>query len=59
MTALENVREHLPRLLLLYLAAVNLLTFAAFGMDKRKAKRGAYRISEAALLGLSCVLCGY
>ena len=32
------------------LAGVNLLAFALYGIDKLKAKRGAWRISEATLL---------
>lgn len=39
--------------LALYLLAVNLVTFAAFGLDKRRAERGAWRISERRLLGLT------
>lgn len=35
---------------LLILAAVNLLAFALYGVDKVKAKKGAWRISEATLL---------
>ena len=38
------------RLLLIVLAAVNLFTFILYGVDKLKAKRGAWRISEATLL---------
>ena len=37
-------------ILLFALAAVNLLSFALYGIDKLKAKRGAWRISEATLL---------
>ena len=35
--------------LLLYLLAANLLTFALYGIDKWKAKKNAWRISEKAL----------
>ena len=33
-----------------YLVGVNLLAFAAFGVDKSRARRGAWRISENALM---------
>ena len=33
------------------LAAVNILAFALFGIDKAKAKAGQWRISERVLLG--------
>ena len=36
-------------ILLLYLVAVNLLTFALYGIDKAKAERGLWRISEKVL----------
>ena len=32
------------------LIAINLIAFAAFGLDKAKAKRGEYRIAETTLL---------
>jgi uncharacterized membrane protein YsdA (DUF1294 family) len=35
----------------LYVIAVNLLAFAAFGIDKKQAELGVRRTSEAALLG--------
>ena len=35
--------------ILIYLAAVNLLAFAMYGIDKRKAQIHAWRISEKAL----------
>ena len=34
----------------IWLIAINLAAFAAFGMDKRRARAGAWRISEAKLL---------
>ena len=41
------------RAFLLYLLLASLLTFILYGADKHKARRGAYRISERALLGAS------
>ena len=38
------------KLALLALAAINLISFALYGIDKLKAKAGAWRISEATLL---------
>ena len=35
--------------LLWYLAAVNVITFTVYGIDKRKARRGAWRIPEKTL----------
>lgn len=34
---------------LIWLAAINLTAFALMGLDKRKARRGAWRISEKTL----------
>ncbi|MEO0477895.1 MAG: DUF1294 domain-containing protein [Planctomycetota bacterium] len=39
--------------ILIALAALNLCTFLAFGFDKRRAKLGKRRVSEARLIGLS------
>lgn len=47
----------LIELLLLYLAAVNVLAFVLYGVDKFKARQGRWRISEATLL-LTAVLGG-
>ena len=41
--------------LIIYLATVNLFTFALYGIDKLKAKRHAWRVPEATLLGLAAV----
>lgn len=38
-----------------YLVAINLAAFAAFGLDKRRALRGGWRIPERRLLGLAAV----
>lgn len=37
----------------LYLAAVNLVAFALYGIDKYKARAGAWRIPEKTLLGIA------
>ncbi len=39
-----------------YLIAVNIIAFTLMGIDKRRARRKMYRISESALLG--CALVG-
>lgn len=38
-----------------YLLAINIVTFIVYGIDKLKAKRGAWRISEATLILLAAV----
>ncbi len=40
----------------MYLAAVNILAFICFGVDKYKAKTNQWRISEKTLLGIA--VCG-
>ena len=40
---------------LIYLVAINVVTFFLYGIDKRKAKRGKWRIPEATLLGLAFI----
>ena len=40
-------------ILLIYLAAINVVTFFLYGIDKLKAKRSKWRISEATLILLS------
>ena len=40
----------MTRFLLIALAAVNLFAFVLYGVDKRKAKRDAWRIRESTLL---------
>ena len=41
--------------LIIYLAAVNVVTFFMYGIDKLKAKRSKWRISEAALLWMAVI----
>ena len=41
------------KLYLIYLTAVSVITFFTYAVDKGKAKRGKWRISEKALLSLS------
>ncbi len=38
-----------------YLIGINLLTFVIYGIDKRKAERGSWRISEATLLMFAAI----
>lgn len=44
---------NLQYIALVYLAAVNVLTFFLFGIDKYKAKKSKWRVKESTLLGLS------
>ena len=41
--------------ILYYLVAVNVMTFLVYGIDKFKAKRGKWRISEFTLLILAII----
>ena len=38
-----------------YLLAINALSFILFGLDKNKAKKGKWRISEATLLMMAVI----
>ncbi len=42
-------------LVFLYLIIINIVTFVTFGLDKRKAKKGKWRISEQALVTLMVI----
>ncbi|MBR4548116.1 MAG: DUF1294 domain-containing protein [Paludibacteraceae bacterium] len=46
----------LTHIILIYLGAINLVTFFVFGIDKWKAKRSTWRIPEAKLLWLSVAM---
>lgn len=39
----------------IYLAAVNLLAFILYALDKEKAKNGAWRIPESRLIGIAVI----
>ena len=41
--------------ILYYLAAINIITFIVYGIDKLKAKKGKWRIPESTLLLLAIV----
>lgn len=41
--------------ILIYLAIINLCAFVAFGIDKLKARRGAWRTPESTLLLLATI----
>ena len=45
----------LEKLIVIYLIAINLMTFFLYGIDKWKAKRSMWRIPEATLLGLAVI----
>lgn len=43
------------RELYFYIAVVNVVAFALYGLDKYKAKTGAWRIPEKTLLGIAVI----
>ena len=45
------------QLIIIYLIAINVITFLVYGIDKWKAKRSKWRIPEATLLGLAVIGC--
>lgn len=47
--------EVTPSNILAALAAINFAAFAAFGIDKARARRGMWRIKESTLLGLALI----
>lgn len=51
-----GMQVSLTHIILIYLGAINLVTFFVFGIDKWKAKRSTWRIPEAKLLWLSVAM---
>ena len=45
----------MTNIILYYLLAVNIATFLLYGVDKYKAKKGRWRISEATLLTMAAI----
>ena len=43
----------MANILIIYLAVVNIVTFFLYGIDKWKAKRSKWRVSEATLIWLA------
>lgn len=41
--------------LICYIVVINLVSFMMFGIDKYKARRGQWRISEASLLAVAAI----
>lgn len=45
----------MTKLIITYLLLINVITFFVYGLDKLKAKKQAWRITEAALLTLAII----
>ena len=45
----------MEKILIIYLIAVNLLAFILYGVDKKRAKKREWRISEKALIGIAVI----
>lgn len=45
----------MERIIIIYLLAINTVAFAAYGIDKWKAKHGRWRIPEATLILLAFI----
>ena len=45
----------IEQLIIIYLVAINVVTFFMYGIDKLKAKRSKWRIPEATLIGLAVI----
>jgi len=47
--------DNLQKIIVIYLIVINVVTFFIYGIDKWKAVRSKWRISEAMLLGLAVI----
>ena len=45
----------LSRLSIIYVILINIITFIAYGIDKRKAKKNRFRIKEATLFTIALI----
>lgn len=54
-TVLTTKFTEIETAFLTYLVVVNIISFIAMGLDKKKAQRGRYRISESTLMALSVI----
>ncbi len=43
------------RIFIIYLLCVNMTAFILYGLDKRKARRGKWRITEKTLIGIAVI----
>lgn len=55
MQFINYVCDNYKIFLIYYLAAVNIITFIIYGIDKWKAIHERWRIRESTLIGLACV----
>ena len=47
--------SEIQKIIIIYLTSINVATFITYGIDKMKAKRSKWRISEATLLGMAVI----
>ena len=47
--------SYILHIVLIYLAAINVVTFLLYGIDKFKAQRSRWRIPESVLIGLAAI----
>ena len=53
--SLKKAIKNMDSYSLYYLLAINIVTFLLYGIDKYKAKKGRWRISEATLIALAVI----